>query len=305
MMILNNLFPVFALIGLGTLLKHFHMTGERFLQSSDRLVYFIFFPTLLFWKIGSAPSVDNSATDLIAAAICAVAIVYLISAVCLKLFNVSNFAAGSYSQCCYRSNTYVGMAVVLNALGEAGVSRYGILIGFIIPIVNVLAVSTLIWYSGQAIDTRKRLRITLRAVVSNPLIIGCLAGMAYSRFIGEFPVFLDNTFRLAAMVTLPLALLSIGGTLTLKNLKNHLGHAFLASVIKLLVLPVVGWFFLKAFDAAPLSFQVGMLFFALSASPATIVLSSQLNSDTEFASAAIVLSTLLSFFSLSVVLLTF
>ena len=304
-MILDNLFPVFALIGLGTWLKHLQLTSEPFLRSSDRLVYFIFFPAMLFWKIGSAPSADNGATDLIAAAICAVTVIYLISAVCLRLFKVSTFAAGSYSQSCYRFNTYVGMAVVLNALGETGVSRFGILIGFIIPIVNLLAVSTLIWYSGQAIDIRERLRITLRALISNPLIIGCLTGMAYSRFIGEFPVFLDNTFRLAAMVTLPLALLSIGGTLTLKNLKNHLGHAFLGSVIKLLVLPVVGWFFLKAFDAAPLSFQVGMLFFTLPASPATIVLSSQLNSDTEFASAAIVLSTLLSFFSLSVVLLTF
>jgi predicted permease len=55
----------------------------------------------------------------------------------------------------------------------------------------------------------------------------------------------------------------------------------------------------------PLSFQVGMLFFALPASPAIMVLSSQLNSDTEFASAAIVLSTLLSFFSMSAVLLMF
>jgi predicted permease len=77
----------------------------------------------------------------------------------------------------------------MNALGEAGVSRFGILIGFLIPIINVLAVSTLIWYSGQTIDSRERLRITLRALVSNPLIIGCLAGMAYSRIVGEFPVF--------------------------------------------------------------------------------------------------------------------
>jgi hypothetical protein len=38
-----------------------------------------------------------------------------------------------------------------------------------------------------------------------------------------------------------------------------------------------------------------MIFFALPTSPAIIVLSSQLNSDTKFASAAIVLSTLLSF----------
>lgn len=305
MMIINNLFPVFALIGLGGLLKHLQLTSEPFLRASDRLVYFIFFPAMLFWKIGSAPPVDNSATDLIAAAVCAVVIVYIVSTVCLKLFKVSNFAAGSYSQSCYRFNTYVGMAVVLNALGETGVSQFGILIGFIIPIVNVLAVSTLIWYSGQAIDTRERLRITLRALVSNPLIIGCLAGMAYSRSIGEFPVFLDNTFRLAAMVTLPLALLSIGGTLTLKNLNAHLGHAFLGSAIKLAALPVAGWFFLNAFDASPLSYQVGMLFFSLPTSPAIIVLSSQLNSDIEFASAAIVLSTLLSFFSMSVVLLTF
>jgi malonate transporter len=44
----------------------------------------------------------------------------------------------------------------MNALGETGVSRFGILIGFLIPIINVLAVSTLIWYSGQAIDMRQK-----------------------------------------------------------------------------------------------------------------------------------------------------
>ena len=305
MLILNTLFPVFALIGLGALLKHLHLTGEHFLKSSDRLVYFIFFPAMLFWKIGASPSVDNSANDLIAAAICAVAAVYLVSAVCLKLFKVPNFTAGSYSQSCYRHNTYVGMAVIMNALGEAGVARFGILIGFMIPILNVMAVSTLIWYAGRVIDTRERIRLILRALISNPLIIGCLAGIVYSRFVGGFPVFLDNTFRLASMVVLPLSLLSVGGTMTFKTLKTHLGHAFLGSAIKLLVLPIIGWFFLRAADAAPLSFQVGMIFFTLPTSPAIIVLSSQLNSDTEFASAAIVLSTLLSFFSMGAVLLVF
>ena len=91
MLILNNLFPVFALIGLGALLKHIHLTGEAFLKSSDRLVYFIFFPAMLFWKIGSSPSMDSGAIDLIAAAICAVATVYLVSAICLKLFGCDPF----------------------------------------------------------------------------------------------------------------------------------------------------------------------------------------------------------------------
>ncbi len=305
MIILDNLLPVFALIGLGALLKHLRLTGEAFLKTSDRLVYFIFFPVLLFWKIGASPPLDKQAGDLIGAAFCAVGTVYLISAVCLKLFNISRFAAGSFSQSCYRFNTYVGMAVIINSLGEAGVARFGILIGFIIPIINVLAVSTLIWYADEAICMRKRLTITGRALISNPLIIGCIAGMLYARLVGAFPAFLDNTLRLAGLVSLPLALLSIGGTLTLKALGTHLVQAGLGCAIKLVILPVVGWIFLKALAASPLSVQVGMLFFALPTSPAIIVLSSQLNSDTEFASAAILLSTLLSFFSMSAVLLLF
>ena len=305
MIILNNLFPVFALIGLGTFLKHLHLTGEQFLKASDRLVYFIFFPVMLFWKIGASPSLDAGAVELISAAICAVTVIYLISAICIKIFKIPAFTAGSFSQSCYRFNTYAGVAVTLNAFGGAGVAQFGILIGFIIPIVNLLAVSTLIWYSGRSIHTPERLRITLRALISNPLILGCIAGMVYSRFIGTFPVFLDNTFRLAATVALPLALLSIGGTLTLRNLNTYLGQAFLGSVIKLLILPIIGWLFLCLFNAPPLSVQVGMLFFALPTSSAIVVLSSQLNSDTEFAAAAIALSTLLSFFSMSAVLLIF
>ncbi len=305
MIILDNLLPVFALIGLGTWLKHLGLTNDAFFKTSDRLVYFIFFPALLFWKIGASPPLDQQSGDLIGAALCAVATVYLISAACLKLFKVANFAAGSFSQSCYRFNTYVGVAVIINSLGEAGVAQFGILIGFIIPVINLLAVSTLIWYAGQAIDLRERLAITGRALISNPLIIGCVAGMLYARLIGEFPAFVDNTLRLAALVSLPLALLSIGGALTLKAIGAHLGQAGLACAVKLLILPLVGWFFLKAVDATPLSVQVGMLFFALPTSPAIIVLSSQLNSDTEFASAAILLSTLLSFFSMSAVLLIF
>ena len=144
--------------------------------------------------------------------------------------------------------------------------------------------------------------MTLKALVSNPLIIACVAGILYSRFQTPFPVFLANTFRLASFVTLPLALISIGGGLTFKGLKGNLRLSFAASVFKLLVLPAVGYFFLNLFIVTGLSFKVGMIFFTLPTSTAIYVLSSQLNSDTELASAAIVVSTLLSFVSLTLVL---
>ena len=132
-----------------------------------------------------------------------------------------------------------------------------------------------------------------------------MAGMIYSRLSTGFPVFIDNTLRLAAMVALPLALLSIGGSLTFKSLKVYLRLSFAASAFKLLLLPVIGYFFLKIFSVSETAFLVCMIFFALSTSPAIYVLSSQLNSDTKYASSVIVLSTCLSFLSLSTVLAFF
>ena len=304
-MVLNSLFPVFALIGLGALLRRLGMTGTDFFATSDRLVYFIFFPAMLFWKIGGADRGSAFDPGLVMAALAALATVYSISALLIRLGSVTAFQAGSFSQSCYRFNTYIGMAILINALGETGVRDFGILIGVVIPVINVLAVSTLIWFSGQRLSPGRQLAMTLRALVANPLIIACLAGMAYGRLVGAFPVFVDNALGLMSSVTLPLALLSIGGALTVQGLREHLPASLLAAGLKLAVLPAVGYFFLSLFSVTETAMKIGMLYFALPASTAIYVLSSQLNSDTRLASAAIVVSTALSFVSLSVVLTGF
>ena len=302
-MVFSSLFPVFALLLLGHLLRRFKLTNEAFLKTSDRLIYYIFFPVLLFWKIGGADTGSGISWDLCWVGIIAIAVIYLVSAAAMKVFAVPAFKAGTFSQSCYRFNTYIGMAIVYNALGDEGVKHFGILIGFVIPFINVLAVSTLIWYSGERIVFTERIRVTLREIVTNPLIIGCLTGLLYARFINRFPVFLDNAFSLSAAVALPLALLSIGGALTMKSLKGNLQLSTVAAVIKLLLLPVAGYVLLRVFHVSGVPFQVGMIYFTLPASASIYVLSAQLNSDTELASAAIVLSTTLSFFSLTAGLL--
>jgi len=79
--------------------------------------------------------------------------------------------------------------------------------------------------------------------------------------------------------------------------------SLVACVFKLILLPIIGYLFLKIFNATAISFKVGMIYFALPTSTALYILSSQLSSDTQLASAAIALSTILSFISLSVALL--
>jgi predicted permease len=303
MILLNALFPVLALILFGAAVKHWRITDVAFLRTSDRLVYFVFFPLMLFWKIGSAPLQFDGGWRYLPASALAVLGVCGLSLVFIRFLPVAAFQAGSFNQGCYRFNTYIGMAVVINAFGEAGVQLYGILIGLIIPMINVLCVSVLIWYGEDARNQGNRLTATLKHLLANPLIIACAAGILYSLMIGSFAVPIENTLKLMSQVTLPLALFSIGGSLTFSNLRDNMGLALASAAFKLAALPLLGLLLLWLFGVTGLAWKVSMLFFALPTSTAIYILSSQLQSDTELASTVIVMSTLLSFGSMALVLL--
>lgn len=300
--VLNSLFPVFILLAVGVILKRMKLTGDTFLKVSDKLVYYIFFPALLFWKIGGAQTSENMDLEYCFIALVVTGSLFVFSLVFIRIFRISDFGAGSFSQSCYRFNTYIGMAVIINALGSEGIRYFGILISIVIPFINVVAVSTLIWFSGKRISQRERMTMMAKAILSNPLILACIAGIIYANLVNYFPPFLENTFKLMTSVTLPLALLSIGGSLTLKGVSGHLKASWLASGLKLVLLPVMGYFLLKYFHVSGIPFRVTMIFFTLPTATSIYVLSSQMNSDTELASSAIVLSTVLSFVPLSIAL---
>jgi len=304
LIILNSIVPVFAVICLGTLLKRSGLTNSEFLKISDRLVYYVLFPLMIFWKVGS-PGVSPLKGELLIAVLTTILLLYIMTLIYIKAARVPAFEAGSFSQCSYRFNTYVGMAVILTALGDGPVRQFSILIGFAIPFINLLAVSTLIWFSGKRSAGYGKISLMLKKTVSNPLIIGCVGGLIYSKTGYGFPLCLENTFRLVSFMTLPLALISIGGNLAVSNLKRHLKTALASVFFKLVVLPVTGLVLMSLFKVDPASMLVGMIFFSLPTSTATYILSSQLDSDRNLASASIFLSTLISILSLSAVISIF
>jgi len=303
-MVLNSLFPVFALIALGMALKHWRLTTSDFLKTSDRLVYFIFFPALLFWKIGGAQPGASTNGNFYLAVVLAVLLIYTVSLIYIH-WRVKAFQAGAFHQGCFRFNTYIGMAVILTALGEDCLRPFGILVGFLIPLNNVLAVATLSWYADDRSTLALRIRQAARAMASNPLIIACVGGVIYSRTIGGFPPFIENGLGLMGGMTLPLALLSIGGELNPAGVHDNFEPALVSAGFKLLALPVIGWGLMRLMNVSGPDMQIGMIYFALPVSPGTFVLSSQLNSDTRLAATTIVLQTALSIIPLAAVLALF
>jgi len=304
-MIVDHLLPVFALIAAGAGLRRVGLTDHAFLRTGDRLIYHVFFPALLFWKIGGTPTSASLPVALWIAGVGAIVAMFALSLLLIVLARVGRYQAGAFSQATYRFNTYIAIAVVGSVLGDAGVRQLGELLGLVIPVCNILAVAALVWFSPHSLDYRTRLRMTLRGVITNPLIIACVAGMAWARVLPPWPTAVDNTLGLAASITLPLALLSIGGSLTLRGLRGHLVLASMITALKCVVLPVLGYLLLLIVNASPFETLVGMLFFAMPASTAMYVLSTQLDSDASLSSAAIVVSTVVSFVSLSVVLVVF
>ncbi|HTY26458.1 MAG TPA: AEC family transporter [Desulfomonilaceae bacterium] len=304
-LVLNSVLPIFAVIGLGTLLKRLRLIDETFIGVSDKLIYYIFFPMLLFWKIGKPA--EAAAVDwlFILSVLVSVFTVFAISLAIVTVLRTPHREVGSFSQGCYRFSSYIGLAVILTALGEEGVRDFGVLIGFVIPFINVLAVSSMIWYSEQADSQEPRKLFFLKSVASNPLILACLLGILYSNLGLPLPIFVDKTLGLASMLALPLALISIGSSLTFSKFREHITYSWIAALCKLVLLPLVGYFFLKKLQVGGSTFQIAMIYFALPTSPQNYILSSQLNSDVDLATSAIVLSTVLSVVSLSAIIFIF
>lgn len=305
MLVLNSVLPIFAVIAVGSLLKRVGLIDRAFIASADKLIYYVFFPALLFWKIGKPATADNIDWSLVPAVWISVFIAFAASLVYARPAGMPTREVGSFSQACYRFSTYIGMAVILASMGEEGVRQFGVLIGFVIPFINLPAVSSLIWFSGEDYSGRQRFAVLVRSAVSNPLILACIGGLLYSKLCVPLPEFLDKTLGLMSLLALPLALISIGGSLTFGQLRGHLRSSLAAAAIKLVFLPVVGYFVLRYFRVDAIAFKVAMLYFALPTSPNNYILSVHFKSDAELATATIVLSTLLSMVSLSVTLLLF
>jgi predicted permease len=185
------------------------------------------------------------------------------------------------------------------------VARFGIIISMAIPFINLLAVSTLVWYSQASYSGAQKAKLAFRALLANPLILSCLAGIAWAHSGLELPLFLRRSLALAGGLSLPLALLSIGGSLALDKLKGRVALSLLSCLLKLVVLPLVGWGLLTLAGVQGLSLAVAMVFLALPTATSAYILSTQMKSDADLAGAAIVLTTLVSFFSLSAVLMLF
>jgi predicted permease len=291
--ILNIVLPVFAVIALGAFLKRIGLIDSTFLQQTNRLVYYVCLPLLLFYEIGRADFLANFNGRLVLGSILAVTITFLASYAYTAMRSYPPAARGVFSQGAFRGNiAYVGLAIVFNALGQSGLTRAGILMGFLVPFLNLYAILALLWpHRGSSEEGGPFL---LRQIALNPLILASFAGIAWSFLAIPTPLLLERSLRIATGMTLPLALLAIGGGFSFERLRGDLFTAALAAGAKLVWMPILAAGLLYGLGVTGTDLEIGVLIAGTPAATANYIMAQQLKGDAELAGTIVMLSTLLS-----------
>jgi len=263
----NVVAPVFLLVALGYFVKKINVINENFVDVTSKFVYSVSLPALVFINISEidlSEAIDFGQIGYIyAATLITFFLIWLISIPFIKEGkNLSVFVQGAY-----RSNfAIVGFAIVSKLFGNYALGKASLILAFVLPLYNILAVIIL------TVPLRKERKLNLEKtiieIVLNPLIVAVMVGLPFSYYRIEIPSVINLTAGFLAELALPLALIGIGGSLNLQNIKKASGLAFTSSAIKIILIPLL--LTLGALHFGFRGLELGIMY-VLFASPTAIV----------------------------------
>ncbi|WP_265821967.1 AEC family transporter [Geovibrio ferrireducens] len=235
--------PVFIVLATGNLLKRMKIVDDRFIASSNTLIFKVTLPALLFLSISRSNLKAVFDWRLVAIIFASVFLVAVLSFITAKILRLSPDITGTFAMNNFRGNyANMGLPVFFYVFGQEGLMYASVLMAFIVPYVSMLAIIGLSLTSGD----RTKIAPMMKNAVLNPLAIACMGGLLYSYIGIPMPAFINKSISIISDVTLPLALFCVGSTITLESMKNDFFLSSLSSFFKMLVGPAIAFFMLKA-----------------------------------------------------------
>ena len=263
------LLPDFLLIALGAGLRRVRVFDAPFWRGLERLVYFILFPARLFRALATSTMPLGGASRLVAVGLLFTGAGIALSWLGRPLLRLPKPTFAACFQCAFRFNTYIALAAASSLGGAQGVAAISLLVGVLVPLVNIAAVAMLA-------ERRDGFGIGL-AVIRNPLVIACACGLAVNAAGIPLPALVTRILELLSGAALPLGLIAAGaglafvaGTLPLRAIAWW--HA-----IKLALLPAIALGVALVCALSTLERPVAVLLAAVPTAPSAYVLAMQMN----------------------------
>ena len=228
----NATLPIFFTMLLGLFFRRIGLMDEGFVKKMNQFVFVAALPALLFEDLSAVNFVEAWDTRFVL--FCFFATLLSIGLTVLLSFLLKDRSAqGEFVQASYRSSAAIlGIAFIQNIYGDAGMAP--LMIVGTVPLYNVMAVVVLSFMKPDRgkLD-RKLLLKTLKGIVTNPILLGIAAGLAWSALRLPVPVILEKTVHNVAVLATPLGLMAMGGSLEFKKALGQIRPAVAASLIKL------------------------------------------------------------------------
>ncbi len=229
--------PLLILMLLGAMLLRIHIFDDSIVKKMNTAVFKVFLPALIFNNVynSSIDDVKNIGTALYTA-------VVIVGAFALTMFLVcflekDNAKRGVMVQGMCRSNFVIfGVPLCVSICGEGVLGKVSVAVAIVVPVLNILSVIVLEFFRGG----RPSLKKMLKGIITNPLIISSLLGIAVLLSGIKLPKIISNSVNDVAKIATPLALVLLGASVNLSTVRGNLRQLIITISGKLIIIPFAG-----------------------------------------------------------------
>ncbi|TDQ57330.1 hypothetical protein EDC45_1384 [Mesocricetibacter intestinalis] len=249
--------PNLLILMLGIILRRIGMIDDRFCEQATKLVFNITLPLLLFLSIVNNHVDYASQALLLGVGICGTLIMFVLAECFAAKFIAEKTERGTFVQSVYRGNNgIIGLALCINAYGDAVFAPASIYAAGLTLIYNILGVITL---SRSLSDGKVSMGAMLKNIAKNPLIIAIILGLVANALQLRLVKPLQLTGGYLAAVTLPLALICAGASINFRAIGQLSGVSLRSSIGRVLFAPVFMVLIAKGFGLKGMDMGIVLL----------------------------------------------
>ena len=296
--------PVFILIILGNLLRRIGVPELSFWHLSDKLIYWVLIPALLFHHVSQITLSSTMLANYAVVILSGLFVITTLSFIAGKLFGYTPQIWTSVMQGAARHNAFIALAIAGSLFGNKGLALGAIFMVILIPIINIVIVSAMASTLNQDTDNNSRPGVfdVLIELIKNPFILSITIGLVISFVDAEKIIIIHETTGLLGSAALPIMLLSIGANIKIREISSAITPIIIASVLKLVIFPVIVFFVAKSMNLSLFETTIAVIFAAVPTAASSYSLAKQFGGETQLMTSIITIQVALSFITIPIIL---
>jgi len=299
--ILLSIAPIFLLIILGHLLRRGNIPSLEFWNLNDRLVYWVLFPPLLFYKMATMDLSGHGFGQLALVVYSGFGLALGFAWLSGRLFKFDRPLLTSLIQGSARHNTFIALATAEAIFGDEGLLIATLITALLIPITNLSVVSLMIVVLRGG-EPKGVVSVIGKELVRNPILLAVTFGWIVNvSGTKDIPVVYDMCQILGA-AALPIVLMCVGANIRIRAMAASTLPVVLSMAGKMIVFPagIATAALLSGLD--PVSTLVAMVFGSVPTAAGAYSLARQMGGDAPAMAAIVTVQTALSFLTLPLTL---